>query len=242
MNTNLLTRHPGQSIASAFLTAFLVFLTLGSAGATTLPATAVGALRDQVAPYGSINPGDGFFSWLHMANNVPSLAMEDRGFSEFDLTTLVGTPVTAELVYTITTTAGGTAPLAFDLYGYVGDGVVSYPTANLDFNAGTYLTSFTITSQSAGAEIHLDVLPFVFTQWLAGEDFVGVNLRAQPNANVNRFVHLGIDSVAGSMPELEVATEVPETARAGAVGGAVLLGLMAWRARSARRKRNPVSI
>lgn len=120
--------------------------------------------------------------------------------------------------------------------------MVSYPTANLDFNAGTYLTSFTITSQPAGSEIHLDVLPFVFAQWLAGEDFVGFNLLAQPNANVNRYVHLGIDSVAGSMPELEVATEVPEAAHAGAVGGVVLLGSIAWRAKSARRKSNSVSI
>lgn len=192
----------------------------------------MGALRDQVAPYGSINPGDAFFSWLHMANKVPSLAMEDRGFSEFNLTTLVGTPITAELVYTITTTAGGTAPLDFDLYGYVADGVVSYPTANVDFNAGTYLTSFTITSQPAGSEVHLDVLPFVFAQWLAGEEFVGFNLRAQPNANASRYVHLGNSSIAGPMPELEVATEVPEAAHAGAVGGAVLLGLTAWRARA----------
>lgn len=87
--------------AAAVFAALLVFFTSGPAGATTLPATAVGALRDQVAPYGTINPGDGFFSWLHMANKVPSLAMEDRGFSEFNLTTLVGTPVTAELAYTI---------------------------------------------------------------------------------------------------------------------------------------------
>lgn len=227
---------------SALFAALLAFLTYGSAGATTLPATAVGALRDQVAPYGTINPGDGFFSWLHVASNDPAYPVEDRGFSEFNLTTLVGTPVKAELVYTITTTAGGAAPLGFDLYGYVGDGVVSYSTANVDFNAGTYLTSFTITSQPAGSEIHLDVLSFVFGQWLAGEDFVGFNLRAQPNANVNRYVHLGIDSVAGLMPELEVATEVPEAVHAGAVGGVVLLGSMAWRAKSARRKCNSVSI
>ena len=69
---------------SALFAALLAFLTYGSAGATTLPATAVGALRDQVAPYGTINPGDGFFSWLHVASNDPAypVASNWRGTSE----------------------------------------------------------------------------------------------------------------------------------------------------------------
>lgn len=112
----------------------------------------------------------------------------------------------------------------------------------MDFNAGAYLTSFTFTSRSAGSEIHLDALPFVLAQWLAGEDFVGFSLRAQPNAHVNRYVHLGIDCVAGSMSEQEVATEVPEAAHAGAVGGAVLLDLKHGTPGHARRRGDSVTI
>lgn len=220
--------HPPTTALAGFVVALF---TSWSAEAVSLPATAVGTLRDQTAPFGSINIGDGFFSYLHMANNYPAYPVEDRGFAEFNLTTVVGTPVAAELVYTITSTIGGFAPIGFDLYGYAGDGVVSYPTANLDFNAGTYLTSFTITSQPVGSEIHVDVLSFLLAQWLADEAYVGFNLRAQPSANSSRWAILGHTSIAGSLPELELTTEVPEAAHAGAGAGLGLLGLLWLRAR-----------
>jgi hypothetical protein len=219
--------------------AAMLTLSAVSVPAAAIPAFASGSIRDQTAPFGSNGTGDGFFSFLQISLNYPASPIEDRAISEFSLASITAPLLTAELVYTVTATAGGAAPLTFQLYGYTGDGVVSFATANTDFNAGVQLASFAVTTQAVGDKIHVNVLPFLLSQIGGASAFAGFNLRADPMIDVQRYVHLGNLNFAGSLPGLEITTDVPESATA-SIPFVLCLAAGGWyRIRRASRRSSP---
>lgn len=107
---------------------------------------------------------------------------EDRGFAEFDLSSISG-PIGAASLSATLTAAEGTYPRTLELYGYVGDGVIDFA----DFNAGTLITSF---SYDGVSNLQLDVTAFVASLLSASANFAGFSLR-QPDV-LDGFVVFGV--------------------------------------------------
>ncbi|MEZ6147165.1 MAG: hypothetical protein R3B91_17445 [Planctomycetaceae bacterium] len=102
---------------------FLTFTPITKAD--LVESAAFGTFRDDYAS----GSGFQFASTLGVTSGIyPSLdasGLEDRAAIEFDLSSLSGPYTSAELDLTVTINNGDTSiPLSYDLYSYVGDGIV----------------------------------------------------------------------------------------------------------------------
>ena len=162
-------------------------------GATkALAPTGYGSFRDQAEPFGEIVAtagGDGFFTDFLLVTNFPSLEVEDRGIVEFDLQSFSGTVESAVLELTLSRQEGDQSfGLDFGVFSYAANGVVAFSDVS-DFVAGSPAGTFTVTDQSVGTVISIDVTDALNALLNSGASHAGFNIRyLGPEAPLGRYV------------------------------------------------------
>ena len=190
-------------------------------GATKiLSPTGFGSFRDQAEPFGEIvaTSGDGFFTDFLLVTNFPSLEVEDRGIVEFDLQSFSGTVESAVLELTLSRQEGDQSfGLDFGVFSYAGNGVVAFSDVS-DFVAGSPAGTFTVTDQSVGTVISIDVTDALNALLDSGASHAGFNIRyLGPEAPLGRYVWfngrngIGAPSLRAELDPLTLsATEIDE--------------------------------
>lgn len=169
----------------------------------------INGLGNTSGPYsgGTLGPFVGIIDHIQRGN--PSLNVESRGIYEFDIATLLSTTVNSASFSFLSNDpaigisgcfdlSGCPAITDLDIFGYVGNGVISQS----DVDAGTLLTTIG-PLPALGSLITLDVTPFISGLVNDGDLFAGFNLRA---ASFNGGLRvpdglLTIDYTATPVPE-----------------------------------------
>jgi len=109
----------------------------------------------------------------------------DHGVVEVDISSIPGSAQLAQLVLPVTSDEFD-SQATFDVYGFVGDGILSQS----DFTLGTFVASFILGTQST---INVDVTSFINTQISLSTQFAGFNI-ARPVQDISgQFAQFGND-------------------------------------------------
>lgn len=213
------------SYANILKTLFLcACMTVGySLQAQVITPDSFGSFRDQNSTLGTIESGDGFFTnFVTVSNFTSAFGVEDRSVIEFDMSTLGSSVNSAFLNLVLTKNDGDPIEaLTYDVYSFAGDGTVGLSNPS-DFNAGTFANSFTITNESVGSVISLDMTSQINALLANGDPYAAFNIRfngAEPD--VNRFTWLSGFNDGTNIPTLSFSA-VPEPSTYAAIALSVL--------------------
>ena len=221
----LISRGQTQIFALALFAACIgIFVQPSTSRATTITSTVHGFVADFGTQDGT---GDGVNPITVEVANFGTSSSQVRGIIEFDISGISNSVSSAALVLPIAYNFLTTLQ-QFDVYGYTGDGLLTYS----DYALSASLVGSFSADHSTTGPINFDVTDFINEQINLNNQFAGLEIVWGGSAMSSSWIDFGASGAGSDInPQLEFelnATPIP-AALPLFISGLGMVGLLGWR-------------